>query len=222
MDWKEFENETTEDLLEMIKWRNDSEEYATAENAFKAFFFRFRDDVTKKARVVARNWGYDKDVGDAIAENAFDRFWRKPFTFNASKCKTLDIDRCIRLYLYKIARNLLADHKRLEESGPGPYSGDEELVMEFPDLERMALTNEKLRDLKKLYELIKGAIDRLSPKHKVIYLTYHAYEKEGLKLPRKLLQTLRDELDLTQSTIRVYKKEAFDTVEQYMKVYGSK
>ena len=41
-------------------------------------------------------------------------------------------------------------------------------------------------------------------------------------MPRKLLKDLRTELDLTQSSIRVYKKEANEAVEQYLKLYGTK
>jgi len=68
-------------------------------------------------------------------------------------------------------------------------------------------------------------LDRLSPKHRIIYLTYKHYEhitNDGYKLPRKLLKELRTELDLTQNSVRVYKNEAFNDVETYLKTYGSK
>lgn len=221
MSWQELESEPTEDLIEMMCWKENPDDYRIAENAFTAFFFRFREDVVRKTRTVARNWGYDTDVGDAIAENAFTRFWKNPSTFNSSKCKSLDINRCVRVYLYRIAQNLLADHRKLEDNPPA-YTGEEEIMVEFPDLEKMNVPVERLRDMKKMYELINGALERLTPKHKIIYLTYRAFEKDGMKLPRKLLQNLRDELDLTQSTIRVYKKEANEVVETFLKVYGSK
>jgi len=37
-----------------------------------------------------------------------------------------------------------------------------------------------------------------------------------------LLQALRDELELTQNSIRVYKKEAKAEIETYLKLYGNK
>lgn len=63
---------------------------------------------------------------------------------------------------------------------------------------------------------------RLSPKHKIVYLTYKTHEKDGYKLPRELLKSLRDDLDLTQNSIRIYKNEAFNTVKTYLDIYGSK
>lgn len=222
MDWKEFENEPTEDLIEMIRWQSKPEDLETAHAAFKAFFFRFRDDVVKTSRIVSKNWGYDNDVADTIAEQTFDRFWKKPFTFDSSKCTTPNIDKCVKLYLFSIAKHLLADYTRHINGHGSAYSGDEEVIMEFPEIENLDFPDETRRDMKKMLTTIQGALDRLSPKHKIIYLTYRAYEKVGYKLPRTLLVTLRKELDLTQNSIRVYKKEAFETVDTYLKLYGNK
>ncbi len=41
-------------------------------------------------------------------------------------------------------------------------------------------------------------------------------------MPRSLLKDLRTELDLTQNSIRVYKKEAIKEVDNYLKNYDSK
>lgn len=95
----------------------------------------------------------------------------------------------------------------------------------FPYLDGMGLGKEKKAFLKARYDLLDAALSRLSPKHKIIYLTYKQYEamtEEGYKLPRQLLKALRDELELTQSTIRVYKNEVFEEVEAYLRIYGSK
>jgi hypothetical protein len=89
----------------------------------------------------------------------------------------------------------------------------------------MNIGKERKAILKERFELIQKALNRFTPKHKMIYLTYKQYEtevKDGHKLPRKLLKKLREELDLTQNTIRVYKKEAFDEIETHLKIYGSK
>ena len=55
-------------------------------------------------------------------------------------------------------------------------------------------------------------ISALDEKHRIVYLTYKAYQTSGKKLPRKLLDKLRKRLGLTQSTIRVYKNEAFNAL----------
>lgn len=49
----------------------------------------------------------------------------------------------------------------------------------------------------------------LDDKHRIIYLTYKAYELSGKKLPRRLLSKLRKRLGISQTTIRVYKREAY-------------
>lgn len=48
----------------------------------------------------------------------------------------------------------------------------------------------------------------LDDKHKIIYMTYKAYYTRGKKLPRSVLEKLRNRLGLTQVTVRVYKREA--------------
>jgi len=190
MDWKQYEATPTDELLTYISWKDQEAYRDDAKAAYTALFFRFKEDVGKKARIVAINWGYDKDVGDVI-------------------------------YLYRIAQRLLADYKKTAEK-PSPYTGEEEVVVDYPDLENLDYPKEKLKDIRKAYEVLAGALSRLTEKHKVVYLTYHAYEKKGLKLPRPLLKELRDELDLTQNSIRVYKKEAKAEIATYIKLYGNK
>ena len=117
-----------------------------------------------------------------------------------------------------------SDLKRNQEI-ENPFTGDEEIIREFPDIDNMGMGKERKAILKERFEHIQKALNRLTPKHKIIFLTYKQYEseiKDGYKLPRKLLKELRTELDLTQNSIRVYKKEVFDIVEKYLKTYGSK
>lgn len=52
----------------------------------------------------------------------------------------------------------------------------------------------------------------LDEKHKIIYLTYKAYQTRGKKLPRTLLEKLRKRLGVSHETIRVYKKEACEAI----------
>ncbi len=219
MDWKELEDSSTADLIEYIQGRQHY--YEAAECAFKAFFLRFETDLTKKCRIIVRKWGYDELDGDILCEQALNKFWNKASLFNAQQCKTANLDRCVLFYIYRIAQRLLADRQRLE-ADKNPYSGAEELVLEFPDLENMEIPKEKLKDLKARTGVIDKALERLSKKHKIIYLTYQSYERDGKKLPRQLLKKLREELDLSQTSIRIYKKEALETVSKVLEIYGTK
>lgn len=224
MAWQELKDETTETLIEYIQWKEDSAYKEISEDAFKAFTYRFQIDLQKKLIPICQNWGYDKQVATEIAYGTFERVWKYP-KYDKAKAKQKDYDTAIRFYLFGIAKRLLANYKKNEEQDGNPFTGDEEIVREFPDIEKMGLPIERKAILKERYEYIKKALDRLTPKHKIIYLTYKQYEeetKEGYKLPRKLLSRLRTELDLSQSTVRVYKNEAFNEVKTYLDIYGSK
>ncbi len=222
---KDLSKETTENLLEYIQWRDESDYAEIAKEAFKIFTYKFQIDLSKKLIPICRNWGYDEQVAAEIAYGTFERIWKYP-KFDISKAKEKDIDKAVIFYLYKIAGRLLADYKKSKENNPYPFLGDEEIIRNYPDIENMEMGKEKKVILKERFELIQKALSTLTPKHKIIYLTYKQYELDTnggeYKLPRKLLKDLREELDLTQNSIRVYKKEAFDKVDNYLIKYGSK
>lgn len=217
-------DESTENLIAYMQWKNEAGYEDTAKNAFHEFFFRFQEELIKKTRVVARNWGYDNEVADLIAEKAIDRFWQYP-NFKITKSTTKNWDTGVLLYLFTIAFHLLVDYKKSLNGIGNPFTGEEEIIRDLPDIEKMPLSIETKAKLQNEYEVVKRVLASLGPKHKIIYLTYKGYEyytKQGYKLPRKLLENLRDELNLTQSSIQVYKKEAFDKISEYLNIYGKK
>lgn len=216
--------ESTENLIAYMQWKNETGYEDTAKNAFWQFYFRFQEELIKKTRVVARNWGYDNVVADSIAEKALERFWMYP-NFDITKSSTKDWDTGVLLYLFRIAFNLLIDYKKSLNGTGNPFTGEEEILRDLPDIEKMNLSVETKAKLQNEYEVVKRVLESLGPKHKIIYLTYKGYEyytKQGYKLPRKLLENLREELNLTQSSIQVYKKEAFDKISEYLNIYGKK
>lgn len=219
MDWRELEDLQTSELIEFIQGKEHF--YDAAEAAFRAFYFRFQKDLLDKCRIVTIKWGYDEAIGDILCEQALQKFWNKSHSFNPQRCRSENLDNCVLFYIYRIAERLLADRGREEKRGLD-YSGEEEIVVSFPDFENLTLPKEKIKDIKARAEVIEKALDRLSLKHKVIYLTYQSYEKNGKKLPRQLLKKLRDELELSQNSVRVYKKEALETVNTVLKIYGTK
>lgn len=219
----DLHSDTTENLLEYIQWKDDPEYAEIAKEAFRAFTFRFQLDLQKKLIPICRNWGYDEQIASEIAYGAFERIWKYP-KFDIAKAKYKEYNKAVSFYLYGIANHLLADYKKMEDDDY-PFTGDEEIVREFPDVENMEMGKERKSILLEGFAHIQNALNRLTPKHKIIYLTYKQYEseiKDGFKLPRKLLKKLRTELDLTQNSIRVYKKEVFEEVDKYLKIYGSK
>ena len=219
MDWKELQQETTADLIEYIRYKDQEGYKELAETAFIAFTFRFSPEIIDRCRKTGRQRSYDRETSDLIAERCFDRFWKYPFGFEKAKCGTLDIEKCVLLYLFRIARNCFYDYDKEISGDESPYDGTESVIVEFPGIEQLDIPEEDVKDLKRIHDIMEKALSTLSPKHKIIYLTYKAFEKKGFKLPRPLLKKLREELDLTQDSIRVYKSEAFKTVDEHKKMY---
>lgn len=221
MSWEAYQKETTKDLIEYMRWQDDSdlEVKNSAHDAFRAFCFRFQKDVVSKCRVLARSYKYISEVGDMIAEDVFDRFWKygcKKFEVKEGK----DIEKAVKYYLYRIAERKMIDYDAQQNGMGSPYTGEEEVVYEFPEFDTAGLTVDSRTELRKRQEIIEKALARLTPKHRIIYLTYLAHQKDGHNLPRPLLEKLRDALDLTQNSIGVYKKQAVDTVNQFLELYG--
>ncbi len=217
-------DESTENLIAYMQWKDELGYADIARDAFRQFFFRYQEELIRKTRVVARNWGYDNDVADLIAERAFERFWKYP-NFDIKKSSSKNWDTGVILYLFQFAFHLLADYRKSQNGESNPFTGEEEIIREFPDIEVVKLDVERKAKLQNELEVVERVLSSLGPKHKIIYLTYKGYEhytKLGYKLPRKLLENLRKELNLTQSSIQVYKKEAFDKVNEYLSIYGKK
>lgn len=232
MSWQEFHEEPTADLVEYMRVMGPGDQ-ASADDAFHAFILRFRVYLQKLCRRVVAGYGYESYIGDQIAEETFLKF-RTSSSFSPDKCKSPNLDQCIKLYLAKTARRALIDYDR-KEKDENPFDGSEELAYEMPNIDDLRGDPERLTELKKQYEVVELVLSRLSDKHRIIYLTYKQYEHEMHRRdpdengnprqyypPRPLLEKLRKETGLTQSTIRKYKEEANNMIEQLLKVYGNK
>ena len=236
MDWKPFEKETTEDLIHYIKWRDDPEYTETSEAAFCAFTFRFSADLIKKCEVICRKWNngsieparmeyevqgeylpISRNHYDPVdlATRTFKKFWETHLYDHSKRRSARTWDQGVKLYLYTIASNELANMYR-EVTNPNPWTGNEAIIHDFPEI-LGDFTTESKKELKARVEIIDRALSRLGPKHKIIYLTYKTHSKEGKYLPAHLLEQMREELNLAQNTIRFYKMEAIKTVNNSLK-----
>ena len=217
MDWKQFENETTEELVLYIQWKDQPDYKEASKAAFVAFCFRFREDLLKKCKAICSRHKYDIDVAIEIANRVFHKFWLKP-NYDDKKRKMADtFDEGIRYYLYGIANNELINFYRTLRD-PNPYIGDEQIVWNFPEnLE--SLKPERKKELEERREIIEMALSRLGPKHKPIYLTYLIHGKVGKNLPKNLIRKMQDEFGLAQGTIRYYLFEARNAVNDYLKIW---
>ncbi len=76
---------------------------------------------------------------------------------------------------------------------------------------------EDKKTLKKNLQILESAFVGLTEKHKIIYLTYKAYERVGKNLPRAVSKKLQETLDLVPVTIRIYKRDANNHVDNYLR-----
>jgi RNA polymerase sigma factor (sigma-70 family) len=227
MTLEELAKEPTEDLIEYINWDKQPEHKALAENAFITFCLRFRDRIQRTCWIIAENRGHDHTAAEKIAEYVFKRFLKYQ-KYNPKKCTLKNRDKCVELYLYRFAQRGLIDY---ETDLKNPFS-NAQIRTEFPDvedyfdLEEEEPTEERKAEIRKKFDIIKLALERLTPNHKTIYLTYLPYEsilKKGEHyLPHEFLKQLREKTGLSQSTIKVYKNQAYNKIEEYLKIYGAK
>lgn len=210
-----FEILSSDELIEYVSFK---EEFPIeAEKAFTIFCDRFQQDVIKTAEIYSNKYGHNEVVALDIANCVFAKVW-KYHSFDKSKSKIKDVDKAIKIWLYAIVFNELMKYG-VKDTCSEPEEEDLSLVENMDDLISLTVgeDSEKRNDLKIRLEIIERAMLGLSEKHKIIYLTYKAYENNGKNIPRTVGKKLREKLNLVQSSIRVYKKEATDHINNYLK-----
>jgi hypothetical protein len=217
--WQRLENEPTISLINYLKGKSEIDD-KLHQNAFIAFYFRFQGQVLKKCEIICKIYGYGKETAVLIAQETFERFLKYP-NYNHEKSKCSDIDKGVILYLFRISEHCLFNYYYKRNGiNVSPYNGTEAIIYEYPNIGKRSSYN--TIEAVKYFQIIKEALDSLSPKHKIIYLTYKQFETSGHTLPRELLSRLREKLELKQATVRSYKNEAYNKVTEYLKIHGIK
>ena len=208
MNWEELQDDKLEDLIEFVRLKGDEESKAWSQAAFTIITFRYRKEVLERCTLMCTKNGLTETDAEEVANRVFEKVYHYP-TFDKSECRVKDIDKCFRIYLFKIVRNEFFDYVNPDES---PYTGEERVITSLINLNN-DYTPEKLKELQEAESKLDKLFSNLTPKHKIIYLTYKYYEHEGKYLPKRLREELKTILNLSQSSIRVYKKAAFELVE---------
>jgi hypothetical protein len=211
-----FETMSGAELLEFISCFK--EEYPKhSEQAFTVFCYRYERDLLQKAEIYCSKFGYSETVALVVAQCTFARVWKYP-TFDIKKAKSKNIDTAIYLWLYRILYTqivLLGKQdtcaEPTEEEDLSVISTVDELI-----LHTVGEDLEKTKDLKAQLSVIESAFSGLSEKHRIIWLTYKAYEQQGKNIPRSVSNKLQEQLDLTQNSIRVYKMQASQHISDYL------
>ena len=190
---------------------NKKEDLKAAKDALTLFIGHFETKIMLQVEILADKIGYDENVAFNAIECAFNKVWNYP-TFDLKKSRCKDPEKAIIIWLIQIAVSQM--HQFSRKGVCAQIREDEDLsVIETPD-DFVSFYMPDLDSDKKL-EYVLAFNKRLSvldEKHRIIYLTYKAYHIQGKKLPRNVLEKLRIRLGLVQATVRVYKKEACEAL----------
>lgn len=213
----DFDKICSSELLDYVSFKLEYPE--EAEYAFIEFCRRFEKKVIQKAEIYSSKFGYSAVVALEIAHCAFARVWKYP-SFNLKKAKSKDVSKAILLWLYPIMYTQLVKYGEHNTCADPTVDEDLSIITDLDGLVNIKSHSDDIehkKNLKIKLEILNSAFVGLSEKQKIIYLTYKAYEVPGKNIPRSISKKLQDILELTQGTIRLYKRDANLHVDNYIK-----
>lgn len=191
------------------------EDLDAAKKAFDLFASYFEDKIKVLVEIHAAKIGYDENVAFEAIICAFNKVWLYP-TFNMRKAHCKNVEHAIIIWLVRIAVSQMHQFSR---KGVCAQIKEEDDLSVIED--SLSFVNSfKVQDLdpetKMNYVIaLNEKLSILDEKHRIIYLTYKTYHVQGKKLPRIVLEKLRKRLGLVQATVRVYKKEACEALNDF-------
>ncbi len=220
----DFENMVGSELLEYVSLKDEFHD--EAEMAFCVFRDRYQRDILQKSEILCSKFEYNEAIAFLVATCTFDKVWKNAHTFSMKKANTKNIDKAILLWMYKILFTQILLFKDKDTCAQPTKEEDLSLIETVDGLIKVYAPEdlEKQKELKENLSFLERVLQGLSPKHRIIYFTYLAYKPEKDKnIPRSVSNKLQKQLELTQASIRVYRKEATDLVNNYTnKVNGNK
>lgn len=181
--------------------------------AFQTFCAKYELRLNRLVEVQCTKLGYSAEIAFKAVECAFARVRRYP-TFNKLKTKIKNIDNAIVVWLNKIAYTQVLKFKNGNECAEVNADEDLSVVNDATGFYEVVSQRQYMSDEEKEQKIqwLNAKLAGMEEKHRIVLLTYMAYESQGKKLPRALTLKLRTQLNLEQSTIRVYKKEALEAL----------
>lgn len=210
MDRKDSQKVDGVKLIRIIANRNIDEE--AARKAFYLFVSYFEIKIKKRVEILALKYGYNENVAFEAIRCAFNKVWLYP-TFDMRKSSCTNEENAIIIWLVKIAFSQMCQFTRTGECARISEEEDLSVIEDTEDfVDSFQVAGLDPLEKMQLIEIMEKKLSLLDEKHRIIYLTYKAYQRRGKKLPRKLLEKLRKRLGLSQSAIRVYKKQACEAI----------
>lgn len=217
----DFEKLSSPELLEYISFKDEFP--LEAQNAFVQFCYRFEKDIKRKSEIYCNRYGYSEVVALEIVNCTFSRVWKYP-TFKKEKAKSKNFDKAIQLWMYPILYTQIVKYGEKNTCAEPTEEEDLNLVNDAEGLvEKLKIENvETRREIVAKLKTVESALTQLTEKHRIIYFTYRAYQKEGKKVPRTITQLLREKLSLTQKSVNTYYGDANRHVTNYLNILNGK
>ena len=204
-------DQTGEELIKIMADKSRSEMEIDA--AFQTFCAKYEMRLNRLVEIQCAKLGYSAEIAFKAVECTFARVRRYP-TFDKKKSKTKNIDNAIVLWLNKIAYTQVLKFKNGNECAEVNTDEDLAVVIDatgfYDVVSKRQYMSEEEKDNK--IQWLNAKLASMEEKHRIVLLTYLAYESQGKKLPRSLTLKLRTQLNLEQNSIRVYKKEALEAL----------
>jgi len=183
------------------------------EAAFQTFCAKYELRLNRLVEVQCAKLGYSAEIAFKAVECAFARVKRYP-TFDKMKTKIKNVDNAIIVWLNRIAFTQVLKFKNTNECAEVSADEDLSVVNDASGFYEIVSQRQYMSDEEKEKKIqwLNAQLAGLEEKHRIVLLTYLAYESQGKKLPRSLTLKLRTQLNLEQSSIRVYKKEALEAL----------
>ena len=203
--------QTGDELINIMadKTRNEMEKDA----AFQTFCAKYELRLNRLVEIQCVKLGYSAEIAFKAVECTFARVRRYP-TFDKMKTKIKNIDNAIIIWLNKIAYTQVLRFKNGKECADVNADEDLAVINDATGFYEVVSQREYMsyEEKEKKIQWLNAKLACMEEKHRIVLLTYLAYESQGKKLPRALTLKLRTQLNLEQSSIRVYKKEAFEAL----------
>lgn len=201
--------QTGDVLINIMADKNRSVDEIDA--AFQTFCAKYELRLNRLVEIHCVKLGYSAEIAFKAVECAFARVRRYP-TFDKMKTKIKNIDDAIVMWLNRIAYTQVLKFKNGNECTEVNEDEDLAVINDATGFYEVVSQRQYMSDEEKEEKIrwLNLKLAGMEEKHRIVLLTYLAYESQGKKLPRSLMLKLRTQLNLEQSSIRVYKKEALE------------
>lgn len=200
-----------EELMNIMADKSLNEDEKNA--AFQMFCVKYEKRLNNLVEGLCQKFGYSSEIAFKAVECTFARIRRYP-SFSMKKSTSKNVDNAIILWLNKIAYTQVLKFKNSMECAEVSDDDDLAVVNDVTEFYEVVSKRQFMSEDEKEYKIrwLDAKLSCMKEKHRIVLLTYLAYETNGKKLPRSLTLKLRTQLNLTQDSIRVYKKEALDAL----------